>query len=334
MDLLDPASIRLAVEGAHGVFHLASPVTLEPAQDPEKELLEPAVKGTLNVLREAKGAGVGRVVLVSSQAAMVPNPSWPADKVIDEDCWADVELLKQLQLWYHVSKTLAEKAAWSFAEEEGLHLVVLNPGMVFGPTLTPSVTCSLQLMLLLLRGRRLDMDAYHIGCVDVRDVAHSLVVLYESPSAQGRHLCLESIERMVDLTDRLAELYPELPVHSHPWRSARAGTEEDPNAMRGRDWMPTAGGREAMHAPCRARGRAAHRGIPLRSSSAWNFFFFFFFEVNLELDYMGANSTRNRWQELIHWRGTSIAWELIRLEVGTTTGLQMAASTHERVADR
>ncbi|CAL4960676.1 unnamed protein product [Urochloa decumbens] len=213
MDLLDAASMRPAVEGAHGVFHLASPVTLEPAQDPEKELLEPAVKGTLNVLRAAKDSGVGRVVLVSSQAAMVPNPSWPAGKVIDEDCWADVELLKKLQLWYHVSKTLAEKAAWSFAEEEGLQLVVLNPGMVLGPTLTSSVTCSLQLMLLLLRGRRLDMDAYHIGCVDVRDVAKSLIVLYENPSAQGRHLCLESIERMVDLTDRLAELYPELPVH-------------------------------------------------------------------------------------------------------------------------
>ncbi|KAF8775442.1 hypothetical protein HU200_004865 [Digitaria exilis] len=213
MDLLDPASIRPAVKGAHGVFHLASPVTLESVQDPEKEMLEPAVKGTLNVLRAAKDSGVGRVVLVSSQAAMLPNPSWPAGKVVDEDCWADVELLKELQLWYHVSKTLAEKAAWNFAKEEGLQLVVLNPGMVWGPTLTPSAGCSLQLLLLILRGGRLDMDGYQIGCVDVRDVACSLIVLYENPSAQGRHLCLESIERMVDLTNRLAELYPDLPVN-------------------------------------------------------------------------------------------------------------------------
>jgi hypothetical protein len=57
------------------------------------------------------------------------------------------------------------------------------------------------------------MDAYQLGCVDVRDVARSLVVLYENPSAQGRHLCHESFERMVDLTSRLAELCPELPVH-------------------------------------------------------------------------------------------------------------------------
>nr|CAB3489666.1 unnamed protein product [Digitaria exilis] len=75
MDLLDPASVRAAVEGASGVFHLASP----------KELLEPAVKGTLNVLRAAMDSGIGRVVLMSSKAAMVPNPDWPEDKVIDED---------------------------------------------------------------------------------------------------------------------------------------------------------------------------------------------------------------------------------------------------------
>ncbi|KAF8781300.1 hypothetical protein HU200_000560 [Digitaria exilis] len=85
MDLLDPASVRAAVEGASGVFHLASPVTLQPPQDPEKELLEPAVKGTLNVLRAAMDSGIGRVVLMSSKAAMVPNPDWPEDKVIDED---------------------------------------------------------------------------------------------------------------------------------------------------------------------------------------------------------------------------------------------------------
>ncbi|CAO2182474.1 unnamed protein product [Urochloa humidicola] len=58
MDLLDPASIRLPVDGARGVFHLASPVILHRTQDPEKELVEPAVKGTLGVLRAAKDCGV------------------------------------------------------------------------------------------------------------------------------------------------------------------------------------------------------------------------------------------------------------------------------------
>ncbi|CAL4960679.1 unnamed protein product [Urochloa decumbens] len=212
MDLLDPASVLPAVDGARGVFHLASPVILRPTQDPEKELVEPAVKGTLGVLRAAKDCGVGRVVMVSSQTAMVPNPEWPADKVIDEESWADIELLKKLELWYSVSKTLAEKAAWDFAEKQGLQLAVLNPVLVLGPTLTPSLTGSLQVFLQIMKGERFDMDEYFLGCVDVRDVAQSLVALYEKPSAQGRHLCLESAERMVDFTNKLADLYPELPI--------------------------------------------------------------------------------------------------------------------------
>ncbi|XP_021312992.1 cinnamoyl-CoA reductase 1 isoform X1 [Sorghum bicolor] len=211
MDLVDPASVQPAIEGAHGVFHLASPMILQ-AEDPEKELLEPAVKGTLNVLRAAKDCGVGRVVLMSSQAAMVPNPNWPPGKVIDDDCWADVELLKKLQLWYSVSKTLAEKAAWDFAEKEELQIAVLNPGMVLGPMLTPSVNASLRLLLQILGGERIDLDDIYMGCVDVRDVAHSLIMLYENPSAQGRHLCMESAERLVDLANKIADLYPEHPV--------------------------------------------------------------------------------------------------------------------------
>jgi len=51
-----------------------------------------------------------------------------------------------------------------------------------------------------------------MGCVDVRDVAHSLIMLYENPSAQGRHLCMESAERLVDLANKIADLYPEHPV--------------------------------------------------------------------------------------------------------------------------
>ncbi|PWZ32204.1 Cinnamoyl-CoA reductase 1 [Zea mays] len=199
MDLLDPASsMRQAIEGARG-----------------KELLEPALKGTLSVLRAAKDCGVQRVVLMSSKSAMLPpNPAWPADKaMVEDDCWADVELLKRRQLWYNVSKTLAEKAAWEFAEREGLQLVVLNPGTTLGPFFTPSVNTSLNILLQLLRGQELVLDAVYTGWVDVRDVAQSAIVLYENPSAQGRHLCLASMERLVDFADRIADMYPEFPVH-------------------------------------------------------------------------------------------------------------------------
>jgi len=57
----------------------------------------------------------------------------------------------------------------------------------------------------------MDLDLY-MGCVDVRDVSSSLIALHESPSAQGRHLCMESVERLVDFTNHVADLFPELPV--------------------------------------------------------------------------------------------------------------------------
>jgi hypothetical protein len=61
-------------------------------------------------------------------------------------------------------------------------------------------------------GERVNLDFKFIGSVDVRDVAHSLIVLYENPSARGRHLCMESVARLIDFTDKVADLYPELPV--------------------------------------------------------------------------------------------------------------------------
>lgn len=79
----------------------------------QKELLQPAVKGTLSVLRAAKDSGAGRVVLMSSQAAIAPNPNWPAGKVFDEDSWADIEFFKKLEVKdLSSSKLLADDFLW------------------------------------------------------------------------------------------------------------------------------------------------------------------------------------------------------------------------------
>lgn len=66
---------------------------------------------------------------------------------------ACADLCSELQIWYSVSKTLAEKAAWDFAEKEGLQIAVLNPGMVLGPMLTPSVNATLHILLQILGGQ-------------------------------------------------------------------------------------------------------------------------------------------------------------------------------------
>ncbi|CAN1266552.1 Phenylacetaldehyde reductase [Linum perenne] len=152
IDLLDYDSIAAAVDGCAGVFHLASPCIVDKVHDPEKQLLDPAIKGTMNVLTASKEKGVKRVVVTSSISAITPSPNWPADVVKAEDCWTDVEYCKQNGLWYPLSKTLAEKAAWEFSKEKGLDVVVVNPGTVMGPAIPPTLNASMLMILRLLQG--------------------------------------------------------------------------------------------------------------------------------------------------------------------------------------
>lgn len=66
----------------------------------QRQLLDPAVKGTINVLTAAKKLGVRRVVVTSSVSAITPSPNWPADKIKNEDCWTDEEYCKQKGVWH------------------------------------------------------------------------------------------------------------------------------------------------------------------------------------------------------------------------------------------
>ncbi|XP_031486203.1 cinnamoyl-CoA reductase 1-like [Nymphaea colorata] len=209
IDLLDYDSIFSAINGVVGVFHLASPCTVDQVTDPQRELLEPAIQGTLNVLKAAKASGVKRVVVTSSISAIVPSPGWPADVVKGEDCWTDVEYCKQNGLWYSASKTLAEKEAWRFAKETGLNVVVVNPGTVLGPILPPAINASMGVLLGLLQGNTDPYKDLHMGSVHVNDVALAHILVYENASASGRHLCVESITHYSDFVDMVAGLYPE-----------------------------------------------------------------------------------------------------------------------------
>ncbi|XP_010113150.2 cinnamoyl-CoA reductase 1, partial [Morus notabilis] len=161
IDLLDYDSIATAVRGCAGVFHLASPCTVDKVHEPEKEVLDPAIKGTINVLTAAKEAGVGRVVVTSSISAMFPSPRWPADKVRDEDSWTDLDYCKQKELWYPMSKTLAEKAAWEFVKEKDLDVVVVNPGTVMGAVIPPKLNASMVMLLRLLQGKYCSLQLHH-----------------------------------------------------------------------------------------------------------------------------------------------------------------------------
>ncbi|XP_074559639.1 cinnamoyl-CoA reductase CAD2-like [Curcuma longa] len=216
IDLLDSDSILAAIRGVSGVFHLASPCFITRVQDPQRELLDPAVTGTLNVLRAAKESGVRRVVVTSSVAAIFPSPGWPADRVKDESCWTDLDYCRQKEIWYPVSKTMAEKAAWEFAKENRLDVVVINPGPVLGPIIPPKLNSSMTVLLQLLEGSEEEYSDLHMGLVHVKDVALAHILAYENPLASGRHLCIESISHWSDFASKVAELYPEYKVPRFP----------------------------------------------------------------------------------------------------------------------
>ncbi|KAL3515797.1 hypothetical protein ACH5RR_022699 [Cinchona calisaya] len=214
-DLLDAEAVSRAIEGCAGggVFHVASPCTLDDPVDPRKELVDPAVKGTENVLAAAKRFGVRRVVVTSSISAMVPNPGWPRNKVFDESSWTDLDYCISRQKWYPVSKTLAEKAAWEFAEKNKFDVVAIHPATCLGQLLQPGLNASCAVLKQLLQGSK-DTQEYHwLGAVHVKDVAEAQVLLFETPDASGRYLCTNGIYQFSDFAERVSKLFPEFPIH-------------------------------------------------------------------------------------------------------------------------
>ena len=164
-------------------MHVASPF---PAGVPnhENDLIAPAREGALRVLRAARGAGVKRVVLTSSFAA-VGYGQPPRNAPFDETNWtnpngADVGA-------YAKSKTLAERAAWDFIAREGggLELSVVNPVGVFGPVLGPDYSTSILLVQRLMDGAVPGVPKLHFGVVDVRDVADLHIRAMLHPAAKG-----------------------------------------------------------------------------------------------------------------------------------------------------
>ncbi|XP_010551176.1 PREDICTED: cinnamoyl-CoA reductase 1 [Tarenaya hassleriana] len=216
MDLLQYDTVSAAIGGCSGVFHLASPCIVDEVQNPQEQLLDPAIKGTMNVLMAAKEAGVRRVVVTSSISAITPSPKWPADKIKDEECWTDEDFCKQNGLWYPLSKTLAEKAAWKFAEQSGLDVVVVNPGTVMGPVIPVNLNASMVMLLRLLQGCTETYENFFMGLVHFKDVALAHILVYENPSAKGRHLCVEAISHYGDFVAKVAELYPHYNIPKLP----------------------------------------------------------------------------------------------------------------------
>ncbi|XP_019054984.1 PREDICTED: cinnamoyl-CoA reductase 2-like [Nelumbo nucifera] len=94
IDLLDYDSLMATINGTVSIFHLASPYIVDKVKDPKRELLDPVIKRTINVLKAAKECEVRWVVVTSSIFAIIPSRYWPADVVKGENCWTDVDYCK------------------------------------------------------------------------------------------------------------------------------------------------------------------------------------------------------------------------------------------------
>ncbi|XP_057975589.1 cinnamoyl-CoA reductase 1-like [Malania oleifera] len=225
-DLLDYDSLCAAITGCLGVFHVASPVPSTTVSNPEVELMEPAVKGTLNVLKACYKAKVKRVVVVSSGAAVFMNPSWPEGKLKDESCWSDKDYCRNTKNWYCLSKTEAEIETLEFAKKTGLDVVTVCPALVFGPMLQPSLNASSLFLVKLLKEGHETVENKHKPIVDVRDVAEALLLVFEKPEAEGRYICTAHMTNLGDLVDKLRSIYPN---YNYP----KSFTEEEGVDVRG-----------------------------------------------------------------------------------------------------
>jgi nucleoside-diphosphate-sugar epimerase len=182
-DLTGDAGWAEATEGCDYVLHVASPLPRGATKD-ENDLIVPAREGALRVLRAARDAGVKRVVLTSSFAAIgYGHPARSAP--FDETVWTNLEGTDIAP--YTKSKALAERAAWDFIAREGgsLELSVINPVVVFGPVLGVDYSTSVLTLKRMLDGGLPGAPKLYFGLVDVRDVADLHLRAMTSPVARG-----------------------------------------------------------------------------------------------------------------------------------------------------
>ncbi|WP_421870930.1 NAD-dependent epimerase/dehydratase family protein [Marinoscillum sp.] len=211
-DLLDQGSYAEAMEGCELVYHTASPFTTN-YKNPKKELIDPAVKGTANVLEQAnKTKSVKRVVVTSSCAAIYTDATDTRKApggILTEDVWNTTASLDHQP--YSYSKTLAEQKAWEINKaQEQWDLVTINPSLVMGPALNAQSATSESMSLLKQLGdgtMKAGVPNLGMGLVDVRDVADAHLAAGFTPAAQGRYITSAHNTNFLELAKALLPKY-------------------------------------------------------------------------------------------------------------------------------
>jgi dihydroflavonol-4-reductase len=231
-DLCSDEGWEAAVSGCEYVLHVASPFPPAQPKDPD-ELIAPARDGALRVIAASLDAGVRRVVMTSSVAAVRHGRPPSAAEPYSEADWTDPQDLERTP--YVRSKTIAERAAWDLVQARGAEsqLAVVNPGAIIGPVLSDDRSFSLQVIERLLNGMPA-MPRLGFVLVDVRDVADLHIRAMSAPTAGGeRFLAVDRFLWMKDaariLRERLGPDGAKVPTRVAPDLLIRAMGLFDPS---------------------------------------------------------------------------------------------------------
>ncbi len=207
-DLLDQGSFDVAMEGCELVLHTASPFIISGFKDANEALVKPAKEGTQNVLSAVnRTETVKRVVLTSSVAAIYGDTIDARsvhNRIFTEEHWNDTSSVDHQP--YNYSKTLAEREAWDISErQDRWDLVVVNPGLVLGPSLSKdSHSESVRTIMRLSDGTfKLGVPQLWLPIVDVRDVARAHYNAAFLPEASGRHILVAGEVTLLDISSCL-----------------------------------------------------------------------------------------------------------------------------------
>ncbi|XP_010481941.1 PREDICTED: dihydroflavonol 4-reductase-like [Camelina sativa] len=215
-DLSDEGSYDDAIKGCDGVFHVATPMDFE-SKDPENEVIKPTVNGMLGILKACVEAKTVRRFVFTSSAGTV-NVEENQKSVYDEQDWSDLEFImsKKMTGWmYFVSKTLAEKAAWDYAEEKGLDFISIIPTLVVGPFITTSMPPSLITALSPITRNEAHYSIIKQGqYMHLDDLCNAHIFLYEKTAAKGRYVCSSHDATILTMSKFLRQKYPEYNVPS------------------------------------------------------------------------------------------------------------------------
>jgi len=221
--LSDTAALAEAFRGCDGIFHMAAvhpKYGFEDTPVGRAALVATAVEGTVSALKACAAAGVQRVVLTSSLAAVecgndagtLTESTWSKPEVFDS-----AEKLEKTTWGTHFtyvkSKTEQEKAALAFAAEHGLDLRVVVPGnLCVGPIANKDINGTMTRLQDIMKGTNTLKGAADLGVVHVEDVVSAHVACMTKADASGRYLVTRDMVRIEEVFDTLKALYPTAPV--------------------------------------------------------------------------------------------------------------------------